>query len=145
MSGEKGKSLSKLLNGIRGGFSQMSVMLEPIHFRNACLVYTIQFCILFGFVELFFSDEESDTHQIVMISSLFRLNTFRLWIVQLFAIIDEFEREFTLEGDSVDANLCTMIDFKVNKTLHIVNVPENADIMCEPVRVPLERWCIDIE
>lgn len=42
------KSLSKLLNGIRGGFKQMSVMLEPTNFRNACLVYTIQFCILFG-------------------------------------------------------------------------------------------------
>lgn len=40
--------ISKFLNGIRNGLSQMSIMLEPPHFRNACLVYTIQFCILFG-------------------------------------------------------------------------------------------------
>jgi hypothetical protein len=45
---EKSKSPSKLMNGIRGGFSQMSVMLEKPHLKNAILVYTIQFCILFG-------------------------------------------------------------------------------------------------
>lgn len=43
-----GKSHSKLVTGIIGGFSQMSVMLKPPHLRNAILVYTIQFCILFG-------------------------------------------------------------------------------------------------
>jgi hypothetical protein len=48
MASENGKSPSKLMNGIRGGFSQMSVMLEKPHLKNAILVYTIQFCILFG-------------------------------------------------------------------------------------------------
>lgn len=68
---------------------------------------------------------------IILINSL---NTFRLWVVQLFAIIKEYENEFTLDGDSVSATLCTMIEFKVNKTqLTIVDVPENADIFCEPV------------
>lgn len=41
-------SSSKLINGIRGGFAQLSVMLKPPHLKNACLVYTIQFCILYG-------------------------------------------------------------------------------------------------
>ena len=47
-SAESQKPLARLLMAIRNGFSQMSCMLEPPHFRNACLVYTIQFCILFG-------------------------------------------------------------------------------------------------
>jgi hypothetical protein len=43
-----GKSSFKLINGIRGGFSQMAVMLEAPHLKNAVLVYAIQFGILFG-------------------------------------------------------------------------------------------------
>lgn len=44
----EGEMPSKLMHGIRGGFSQLSVMLERPHLKNAILVYTIQFCILFG-------------------------------------------------------------------------------------------------
>jgi hypothetical protein len=43
-----GKSPFQLINGIRKGFSQMAVMLEAPHLKNAVLVYTIQFGILFG-------------------------------------------------------------------------------------------------
>lgn len=50
MTAENEKSPLKLINRIRGGFSQMSVMLEAPHLKNAILVYTIQFCILFGWV-----------------------------------------------------------------------------------------------
>lgn len=65
---------------------------------------------------------------------MIRLNTFRLWVVQLFAIIKEYENEYSLDGNSVEASLCSMIEFKVNKTQHtIINNPENADIICEPV------------
>jgi hypothetical protein len=53
---DRKKSKSKLVNGIRAGFSQFSVMLEPPHLKNACLVYTIQFFILFGFVLRKFSE-----------------------------------------------------------------------------------------
>ena len=48
ISDENEKSPSKLINAIRGGFSQMAVMFEAPHLKNAILVYTIQFCILFG-------------------------------------------------------------------------------------------------
>ncbi|CAO1431496.1 unnamed protein product [Diamesa tonsa] len=83
------KPLARLLMAIRNGFKQMSCMLEPPHFRNACLVYTIQFCILFG------------------------LNTFRLWVPQLFAIITEYEKEFSTSNDTVpNSNLCEMIEYK---------------------------------
>lgn len=146
------KPHSKLLHGIRSGFAQMSVMLEAPHFRNACLVYTIQFCILFGYdlgVVKLSSTPPPLRFYVVLGRSLWgilsiywkyfliiiSLNTFRLWVVQLFAIIKEYENEFTLDGDSVTATLCTMIEFKVNKTqLTIVDVAENADIVCEPVR-----------
>lgn len=42
--------MSKLFHGIRNGLSQMAVMLKPPHLKNACIAYTIQFCILFGWV-----------------------------------------------------------------------------------------------
>lgn len=42
------KPMSKLFHGIRNGLSQMAVMLKPPHLKNACIAYTIQFCILFG-------------------------------------------------------------------------------------------------
>ncbi|CAO1425766.1 unnamed protein product [Diamesa serratosioi] len=105
------KPLAKLLMGIRNGFSQMSCMLEPPHFRNACLVYTIQFCILFG------------------------LNTFRLWVPQLFAIITEYEKEHSSSNDTViNSNLCDMIEYKVNKTQQtLINLIDGADgLICEP-------------
>lgn len=60
------------------------------------------------------------------------LNTFRLWVVQLFAIMKEFEMELPSGGMSSDANLCKMIQFKVNKTEHIIiNAESTYD--CEPV------------
>ncbi|KAL7023272.1 hypothetical protein ACKWTF_012542 [Chironomus riparius] len=103
------RPMSKLFHGIRNGLSQMTVMLKPPHLKNACIAYTIQFCILFG------------------------LNTFRLWVVQLFAIIKEYEVEYAHEMESMDANLCKMIEYKVNKTEHILSgSDENFNRTCEP-------------
>lgn len=65
-----------------------------------------------------------------------RLNTFRLWVVQLFAIIKEYETDFE---DSMDANLCTMIEYKVNKSIDFSSSMsfgddnENLNSTCEPV------------
>jgi hypothetical protein len=62
------------------------------------------------------------------------LNTFRLWVVQLFAIIKEYEVEYAHENESMDANLCKMIEYKVNKTEHILSGSNvNFNQTCEPV------------
>ena len=64
-----------------------------------------------------------------------RLNTFRLWVVQLFAIIKEYETEFAV-GDSIDANLCSMIEYKVNKSSSpssFNDETENLNSLCQPV------------
>lgn len=137
-----GKSPSKLMNGIRGGFSQMSVMLEAPHLKNAILVYTIQFCILFGWVSVLeivaFYTKKASSLQISVNFRFSRLNTFRLWIVQLFAIIKEYETEVIVDSAS-EANLCAMIEFKVNKTQHtITSVDDNSDVVCEAVS--WEKW-----
>lgn len=132
--------LSRFINGIRGGFSQLSVMLEPTHFRNACLVYTIQFFILFGFVGKRIATE------VVMklfYNFPFSLNTFRLWVVQLFAIIKEYEDDFSDDIGASDANLCRMIEYKVNKTqLVFVENVSNVATKCEPVNLPLSSFHI---
>lgn len=63
------------------------------------------------------------------------LNTIRLWVPQLFAIIKEYEVEYEHDATSIDANLCTMIEFKVNKTESIImeSNRENFNSTCEPV------------
>lgn len=65
---------------------------------------------------------------------MFSLNTFRLWVVQLFAIIKEYEVEYAHGADSMDANLCKMIEYKVNKTEQILaGSGESFNSTCEPV------------
>ncbi|KAJ6639914.1 Synaptic vesicle glycoprotein 2A, partial [Pseudolycoriella hygida] len=59
---------------------------------NKCiLVFTIQFCALLG------------------------LNTVRLWLPQLFAMVSDFENMQTV-GDS-DSDLCSMLSYSVNKSI----------------------------
>ena len=71
------------------------------------------------------------------------LNTFRLWIVQIFAIIEEYENEiqqFSIDVAS-EANLCTMIEYKVNKTQHTVNFGGSSDLVCEAVSYEKPNNC----
>nr|XP_040223800.2 uncharacterized protein LOC120950102 [Anopheles coluzzii] len=81
-------------SGLGEGFRQLGIMFRKPHLTNACLVYGIQFGILLG------------------------LNTFRLWVPQLFTIIEEFEHEQHLlpDGLASQATLCEMLAYKVNKT-----------------------------
>lgn len=134
----------KVFHGIRSGLSQMAIMLQAPHLKNACVVFFIQFCILFGWVKAsscaahmkaIFCNPKDFKLKIIFSS---RLNTFRLWVVQLFAIIKEYEMEFTVE-DSIDANLCSMIEYKVNKSMEYSSASsfnddtENLNSTCEPV------------
>lgn len=65
--------------------------------------------------------------------------------MQLFAIIEEYENEiqqFSIDVAS-EANLCTMIEYKVNKTQHAVNFGESSDSVCEAVSYqPYNSSCI---
>ncbi|XP_058059675.1 uncharacterized protein LOC131210441 [Anopheles bellator] len=85
-------------SGLAEGFRQLAVMFRKPHLRNGCLVYGIQFGILLG------------------------LNTFRLWVPQLFTIMEEYEQEQQqLISDAASsplnqASLCEMLAYKVNKT-----------------------------
>lgn len=68
------------------------------------------------------------------------LNTFRLWTVQLFAIIKEYETEFSLDGSEIDSNLCEMIEYKVGKSSNLIhNNTENVDVLCEAVSRSYEK------
>lgn len=85
-------------SGLGEGFRQLRVMFRKPHLKNACLVYGIQFGILLG------------------------LNTFRLWVPQLFTIIEEYDHEHHLgrpDGLESAASLCEMLAYKVNKTQHM--------------------------
>ncbi|XP_055551438.1 synaptic vesicle glycoprotein 2B-like [Wyeomyia smithii] len=86
---------SEKRSGLQNGVQQIMVMFRKPHLRNSLLAYSIQFGILFG------------------------LNTFRLWVPQLFTIIDEYEQDPD-PNFSPGATLCDMLAYKVNKsnTIH---------------------------
>lgn len=78
------------ISGLRSFQEQMKSMFGKTHLKNSLMAYSIQFGILFG------------------------LNTFRLWVPQLFTIIQEYEldpKTFTTDG-----SLCDMLAYKVNKS-----------------------------
>uniref|UniRef100_A0A182QI24 Major facilitator superfamily (MFS) profile domain-containing protein n=1 Tax=Anopheles farauti TaxID=69004 RepID=A0A182QI24_9DIPT len=86
--------------GLGAGFRQLGIMFRKPHLKNAALAYGIQFGILLG------------------------LNTFRLWVPQLFTIIEEFEHERHVgpsDGPLAtgQATLCEMLAYKVNKTVQM--------------------------
>uniref|UniRef100_A0A336JYS3 CSON002395 protein n=1 Tax=Culicoides sonorensis TaxID=179676 RepID=A0A336JYS3_CULSO len=104
---ESCKSPSKLMIG----FKQFSLMFRKPHLYNSILVYVIQFGILFG------------------------LNSLRLWVPQLFSIISEYNNDFPIVGiDTINENtysssadLCTMMEAKVNKSLQMSTSMENVE------------------
>lgn len=54
--------------------------------------------------------------------------------MQLFAIIKEYETEFSLDGATVDSNLCEMIEYKIGKGSQLIhNNTESVDVICEAV------------
>lgn len=75
--------------GFHTGLKQILVMFRQPHLGKSLQAYGIQFGILFG------------------------LNTFRLWMPQLFTIIEEFESD---PNSFQDGTLCDMLAYKVNKT-----------------------------
>lgn len=78
------------ISGLRSFQNQMKDMFGKTHLKNSLMAYSIQFGILFG------------------------LNTFRLWVPQLFTIIQEYELDPTTFAS--DGTLCDMLAYKVNKS-----------------------------
>jgi hypothetical protein len=70
--------------------------------------------------------------------SFFSLNTFRLWVPQLFTIITEYENDNNpINISKTEASLCDMLAYKVNKTDYSMNKIDSEfnieNIVCEPV------------
>lgn len=42
-----------------------------------------------------------------------------MWVPQLFSIIAEYQADFS-NGDNSDADLCMMIEYKVNKSMQMM-------------------------
>ncbi|XP_055584683.1 synaptic vesicle glycoprotein 2C-like [Uranotaenia lowii] len=85
-----------------GGLQLLTVMFRRPHLRNSLLAYSIQFGILLG------------------------LNTFRLWVPQLFTIIDEFDQDRNAGFSRDSASLCEMLAYKVNKTNMLLETGSSA-------------------
>lgn len=106
------------ISGLRSFQDQMKSMFGKTHLKNSLMAYSIQFGILFG------------------------LNTFRLWVPQLFTIIQEYELDPTTFA--TDGSLCDMLAYKVNKSavLQELNRPyvavapasplDTEELICQP-------------
>uniref|UniRef100_A0A8D8GS52 Synaptic vesicle glycoprotein 2B n=1 Tax=Culex pipiens TaxID=7175 RepID=A0A8D8GS52_CULPI len=108
------------ISGLRSFQDQMKSMFGKTHLKNSLMAYSIQFGILFG------------------------LNTFRLWVPQLFTIIQEYELDPTTFAS--DGSLCDMLAYKVNKSAvlqelerpYVAVAPssplDTEELVCQPVR-----------
>lgn len=108
------------ISGLRSFQNQMKAMFGKTHLRNSLMAYSIQFGILFG------------------------LNTFRLWVPQLFTIIQEYELDPTTFAS--DGTLCDMLAYKVNKSAVVLHqevdrqfvamapstVLDSEELVCQP-------------
>lgn len=79
-----------LSESLRAGLEQMKPLARKPLLGLALCCYTMQFGIFLG------------------------MNTIRLWLPQLFASMAEFEALHA--GEDVDASMCTILDFSVNRT-----------------------------
>lgn len=108
------------ISGLRSFQNQMKAMFGKTHLKNSLMAYSIQFGILFG------------------------LNTFRLWVPQLFTIIQEYELDPTTFAS--DGTLCDMLAYKVNKSAAVLHqevdrqfvgigpstVLDSEELVCQP-------------
>lgn len=108
------------ISGLRSFQNQMKAMFGKTHLKNSLMAYSIQFGILFG------------------------LNTFRLWVPQLFTIIQEYELDPTTFAS--DGTLCDMLAYKVNKSAVVLHqevdrqfvamapstVLDSEELVCQP-------------
>uniref|UniRef100_A0A1Q3FPY0 Putative synaptic vesicle protein sv2 n=1 Tax=Culex tarsalis TaxID=7177 RepID=A0A1Q3FPY0_CULTA len=106
------------ISGLHSFQDQMRSMFGKTHLKNSLMAYSIQFGILFG------------------------LNTFRLWVPQLFTIIQEYELDPTTFA--TDGSLCDMLAYKVNKSavlqesdrLYVAVAPasplDTEELVCQP-------------
>ncbi|XP_004529191.1 putative transporter SVOPL isoform X2 [Ceratitis capitata] len=83
------------------GLQQTKPMFKMPLLGHSIHAYAMQFCILLG------------------------LNTIRLWLPQLFASIAEYEALDSSNSNS--ANLCTILEYSVNKTSVATNILEKCD------------------
>lgn len=111
---------ARKISGLRSFQNQMKAMFGKTHLKNSLMAYSIQFGILFG------------------------LNTFRLWVPQLFTIIQEYELDPTTFTS--DGTLCDMLAYKVNKSAVVLHqevdrqfvamapstVLDSEELVCQP-------------
>lgn len=98
------------VSGLQSFLAQMKSMFGREHLKNSLLAYSIQFGILFG------------------------LNTFRLWVPQLFTIIQEYELDPSF---ATDGTLCDMLAYKVNKSAVLLEV-DRQFVPLVPPSTPLD-------
>ncbi|XP_034485624.1 synaptic vesicle glycoprotein 2C-like isoform X2 [Drosophila innubila] len=89
-----------LLESLRAGMLQMKPMFHKPLLGLALQCFTMQFTMFLG------------------------LNSFRLWLPQLFSSMADYEAEFV--GEDVSASMCTIIEYSVNKTAETLTNHENA-------------------
>lgn len=87
----------------KSGWDQVVPLIHKPHISKCCLVFIINFSLLLG------------------------LNTFRLWVPQIFAIFSAHEQRNVLEGVSKSASLCTLLEEDVLISQQIENHDSNVE------------------
>lgn len=110
------KQSRTLVESLRSGLQQMKPLVrKPLLSLSLCC-YIMQFGIFLG------------------------MNTIRLWLPQLFASMAEFEALHS--GQDVDASMCTILEFSVNRTAETAS--NYADACSEPKVISMDMYINNI-
>ncbi|XP_017020359.1 synaptic vesicle glycoprotein 2C [Drosophila kikkawai] len=110
------KPTRTLSESLRAGLEQMKPLARKPLLGLALCCYTMQFGIFLG------------------------MNTIRLWLPQLFASMAEFEALHA--GEGVDASMCTILEFSVNRTAE--TALNYADACSEPKVISMDMYINNI-
>ncbi|KAH8267625.1 hypothetical protein KR018_009315 [Drosophila ironensis] len=110
------KQSRTFVESLRSGLEQMKPLARKPLLGLALCCYTMQFGIFLG------------------------MNTIRLWLPQLFASMAEFEALHS--GEDVDASMCTILEFSVNRTAE--TALNYADACAEPKQVSMDMYMNNI-
>ncbi|KAH8382697.1 hypothetical protein KR009_004840, partial [Drosophila setifemur] len=105
-----------LLESLRAGLQQMKPLARKPLLGLAICCYVMQFGIFLG------------------------MNTIRLWLPQLFASMAEYEALYA--GQDVDASMCTVLEFSVNRTAE--TALNYAEACAEPKLISMDMYINNI-
>ncbi|XP_030376063.1 synaptic vesicle glycoprotein 2C [Scaptodrosophila lebanonensis] len=112
-AGHKKPHSRTFTESLRSGMKQVKPMFQKPLLGLSLHCYTMQFCILLS------------------------MNTIRLWLPQLFASMAEYEAFHANDGEKVSADICTILEYSINRTAETATDYESVCLEPKPISMDM--------